>query len=385
MTRIYLVRHAEAEGNLYRRIHGRYDALVTENGFRQIACLEERFRPIHIDAVYSSGLYRTEATARAIYRPKGLPLHTDPGLLEVNMGVWEDVPWGWARRFDREALEAFNTSDPSWQVEGGETLEQVGLRVHGAICRIAAAHPDQTIALVSHGSAIRQAMAVAAGIGPEGWRDLGHSDNTAVSLLEYQEGKLRIIFQNDASHLPTELSTLARQAWWRKDAGTTPADVNLWYRPLDWATEQDLYRQARQEAWVSTHGPHIPFQAEGFLEAARGDLAHSPWGVTAAMAGDELAGLIQLDTRRYAEEKAGYIPFCYIFPQRRFQHLGVQLIGQAVHFFRPLGRDRLRLRCAPCNQHAQKFYARYGFRKIGEEEGGRVPLDILEKYIGFDQ
>ena len=34
MTTIYLIRHAEAEGNLYRRIHGWYDALITENGFR---------------------------------------------------------------------------------------------------------------------------------------------------------------------------------------------------------------------------------------------------------------------------------------------------------------------------------------------------------------
>ena len=42
MTTIYLIRHAEAEGNLYRRIHGRYNALVTETGFKQIACLEAR-------------------------------------------------------------------------------------------------------------------------------------------------------------------------------------------------------------------------------------------------------------------------------------------------------------------------------------------------------
>ena len=33
MTTIYLIRHAEAEGNLHRRIHGWYDALVTDNGF----------------------------------------------------------------------------------------------------------------------------------------------------------------------------------------------------------------------------------------------------------------------------------------------------------------------------------------------------------------
>ena len=32
MTTLYLIRHAEAEGNLYRRIHGQYDSLITDNG-----------------------------------------------------------------------------------------------------------------------------------------------------------------------------------------------------------------------------------------------------------------------------------------------------------------------------------------------------------------
>lgn len=54
MTRIYIVRHAEAEGNLYRRIHGQYDSLVTPLGRRQIAALAQRFREIPVDAVYSS-------------------------------------------------------------------------------------------------------------------------------------------------------------------------------------------------------------------------------------------------------------------------------------------------------------------------------------------
>ena len=53
MTQIYLVRHAEAEGNLYRRIHGHYDSLITDLGYRQIAALAHRFESIHVDAVYS--------------------------------------------------------------------------------------------------------------------------------------------------------------------------------------------------------------------------------------------------------------------------------------------------------------------------------------------
>ena len=88
MTRIYIVRHAEAEGNLYRRIHGQYDSLVTPLGYRQIEALSRRFQDIPVDAVYSSDLYRTRMTAKAIYAPKGLPLHLEPGLREIAMGRW---------------------------------------------------------------------------------------------------------------------------------------------------------------------------------------------------------------------------------------------------------------------------------------------------------
>ena len=90
MTTIYLIRHAEAEGNLYRRIHGWYDALTTTRGWLQIQALERRFTDIPIDAVWSSPLFRTMATARAIYRPRGLELHTHPGLRE-RMQKWIDT------------------------------------------------------------------------------------------------------------------------------------------------------------------------------------------------------------------------------------------------------------------------------------------------------
>ena len=104
MTQIYLVRHAEAEGNLYRRIHGHYDSLITDLGYRQIAALAHRFESIHVDAVYSSDLFRTRTTAGAIYKPKGLPLVTRKALREVSMGVWEDRPWGEVHRTDAQQL-----------------------------------------------------------------------------------------------------------------------------------------------------------------------------------------------------------------------------------------------------------------------------------------
>ena len=35
-TTVYIIRHAEAEGNVYRRIHGQYDSRITPNGLRQV-------------------------------------------------------------------------------------------------------------------------------------------------------------------------------------------------------------------------------------------------------------------------------------------------------------------------------------------------------------
>lgn len=384
MTTIYLIRHAEAEGNLYRRIHGWYDSLITENGFAQIKALEERFRDIPVDAVWSSDLYRTKTTARAIYVPKGLELHTDPGLREINLGDWEDVTWGQARRDFLDELMRFDTDDPTWQAPHGEGFHQLGSRLVNTVRRIASQYPGQTVAIFSHGMAIRQLLSQVKGLPEEEWPTVPHGDNTAVTKLTFDGEKLSIDYELDNSHLDESISTLARQAWWRKD-GVKREDINLWYRPIDWEREKHIYLEARRDAWTCTHGKDIPFDGEGFLRAAEACLAQSPWGVSLAMAKDSLAGVLQLDGERCRADNAGYIPFCYITPQRRGQGLGIQLIGQAVSFFRPMGRDKLRLRCAPYNQRAQRFYQKYGFTKIGEEQGSRVPLDILEKYIGYDR
>ena len=145
MTRIYLVRHAEAEGNLYRIAHGHYNGLITARGYKQIAALQQRFEHIHIDAVYSSDLFRTRTTARAVYQPKGLPLHTDPNLREVNMGVWEGHTWQQLRMEDEERIVDFNRHLDRWQVPGGETAQQVLDRFIPTLTKIARENDGKTV------------------------------------------------------------------------------------------------------------------------------------------------------------------------------------------------------------------------------------------------
>ena len=138
MTRIYLIRHAEAEGNLYRIAHGHEEGLITDyRGPRQIRALAQRFRDIPVDAVYASDLIRTQTTAQAIYMPKGLPLHPDPAFREIGMGVWEGLTWRQIEtRWPLQLME-FNRQLDRWHVEGCETARMVLDRYLPALRRVA--------------------------------------------------------------------------------------------------------------------------------------------------------------------------------------------------------------------------------------------------------
>ena len=108
-----------------------------------------------IYAVYASDLRRTQITARAAARPRGLEVHIEPGLREIGMGVYEDRTFGDLHFHFPVEQKRFVTCSPDWAPEGGETFTQVGARVTDAVFRIARAHPDQTVAVFTHGTATR--------------------------------------------------------------------------------------------------------------------------------------------------------------------------------------------------------------------------------------
>ena len=384
MTIIYLIRHAHAEGNLYRRVHGHYNSLVTEQGRRQIAALAGRFASIEVDAVYSSPLTRCLDTARAVADPKGLPIVPEPGLMELGVGRWEDQTFGQIQTHDPELCALFAGASPLFQIEGGEDFAAVAERMERAVLRIAAAHADQCVVCVSHAMALRSLFARLHGWGVEGIGKVKMSDNTAVSCLAVEGDSIRIVTEADSSHLPGELSTvIRRKAPGQEHLAFAFGTRNLWYRNWEPDTEKNLYLSCRREAWVDIHGPWEPFPGEEFYQVARQCSEVDPRSVAVAYLGAEMVGMVQCDLDRGAGEAVCYVPFVYMNPTYRHQGLGVQLIGQAISLARPLGRSRLRLRCAPTNAVARRFYARYGFRKVGMAQDSRVELELLEKDIGL--
>lgn len=377
MTKIYLIRHAEAEGNLYRRNQGHFNGRITALGRKQIAALAERFRDVRIDALYSSDLCRASTTAGAIlkYHPE-LNLNLEPRLREICMGVWEDKAFGNLAHYEAPMMQNFTLDPDNWHVEGAETFADVTERMLGIIRALAEAHGDQTLAVVSHGMAIRSLLCAVMDIPANEPEKVPHLDNTAVSLLYVENGGISVTFYNDNSHLPEEISTFARQSWWKNKSGDD--GQNLRFEPMDLEAEAGLYIRCYADTWKIAHGSLEGFNPDYYLAKAKEHAKGHPEAVMKALRGERLAGVIDLDLAKAKEQDAGWISLCTLTEGHRNQRLGVQLIGHAVSVFRRLGRKSVRLNVARANINALGFYERYGFRKIGRQEGIGGDLFLME-------
>jgi len=211
LTRIYLIRHAEAEGNIYRRAHGHYNGEIIGRGYLQLGQLCKRFEHERLDAVYSSDLIRARVTAEAVSESQGLPLKTSEQLREINIGVWEDTPWGNLEHHQAEMTRNFTRDPARWSVDGSEEYKHVQSRMTEYITDIARRHEGGAVAAFSHGFAIRAFLCGIMGVPSHEVITVPYCDNTAVALLLYDKGGLSIEYHGDNSHLSSEISTFAHQ------------------------------------------------------------------------------------------------------------------------------------------------------------------------------
>lgn len=215
VTRLYLVRHAEAEGNVREFFQGTRNTALTEKGLRQTDCLAERFRGIALDAVYTSPFRRAVQTAEAVNRHHGLPLIRSSELREIHGGDWEGLSWAEIPERYPAAYARWTGKMQTFCAPRGDAMTAVYARMRRVMTKIALDAAGKTAAVISHGCALRNFLAYVEFHSIDRLGDVGWSDNTAVSLVEYDHGsqKWRLIFKNDSAHLPPELSTLRSSCW----------------------------------------------------------------------------------------------------------------------------------------------------------------------------
>lgn len=190
MTTFLLVRHGETDWNRESRFQGHADPPLNARGREQARALAETLAGEPIVAAYASPLRRALETAEIVAQRLAVPVETDEGLREVDVGEWQGLTRSEIEQRFPEAYASWIDYGPGW--ESGETYEAMGARVVAALRRLAARHGDDTVLVVTHGGPVRAAEAHASKISHAEARRVGRIlGNCDVARIAVRDGELR--------------------------------------------------------------------------------------------------------------------------------------------------------------------------------------------------
>ncbi len=128
-----------------------------ERAAERIGALGKR----RVKAVYASPMERTRQTAAPIAAALGQKVKIERGLLEADFGKWTGRKL--ADLYKRPEWEQVQKYPSGFRFPEGESFAEMQQRMVGAVQKLVAAHPGQTIVAVSHADPIKAAVANAMG------------------------------------------------------------------------------------------------------------------------------------------------------------------------------------------------------------------------------
>jgi probable phosphoglycerate mutase len=196
-TRLYLVRHAQSQGNTGEDL-ATGDPDLTDVGCEQARRLGERLKSQRIDRIYSSPLRRTQQTATAIAEASGLEVLPKADLREVELGQADsDIRLLPAKERDSVARLIF--SQGTWDAfPGGEGSQNARKRVRDVIHEIVEEHPGERLVLVSHAAFIQTFISVILDVK----RDfIFYPFNASITSVRAKDRRFVLWRLNDIAHL----------------------------------------------------------------------------------------------------------------------------------------------------------------------------------------
>lgn len=158
MALLHLARHGRVQnpGNI---VYGRLPGWkLSDEGLAEARTLAESLAEQPIVAVYSSPLERAMQTAELVAAAVAGPLRVREDLTEWGLGLhWQGMAW--ADLPHRRPDEWRTYIERPQELTGvPETLRQLADRMSAAIRKIAALHPGDEVAVVSHSDPIKAAV-----------------------------------------------------------------------------------------------------------------------------------------------------------------------------------------------------------------------------------
>ncbi len=188
MTKFYIVRHGQSEGNATRRFLGHTDLGLTELGHKQGRKTAEYLKDKGIDAIYSSDLVRAYDTAKYLGDLIGIEPIKTKGLREIFAGEWEgreltDILANY------ENYQVWLGDFGNVRCDGGESTFELQQRIEKELKRIAGENESKTVMIATHAAAIRVMCCIWLGIEVSEAKNLTWVTNASVTDVTYDNGK----------------------------------------------------------------------------------------------------------------------------------------------------------------------------------------------------
>ena len=196
-TRLYLVRHAQSQGNTGEDL-ATGDPDLTEVGWQQARRLGERLKSQRIGRIYASPLRRTQQTASAIAEVSGLDVVSKADLREVELGQ-ADYDIRLLPPKEQATVAKLIMTEGTWDAfPGSEGSDVARKRVHDVIHEIVDSHPGERLVVVAHAAFIQTFVSVVLGL----QRDfIFYPFNASITSIRAKDGRFVLWRLNDIAHL----------------------------------------------------------------------------------------------------------------------------------------------------------------------------------------
>ena len=200
MTELVLIRHGETDMNRELRFQGQVNVGLNAMGHAQARRLGERMAGEKAHAVYVSDLLRARQTAEPIAGGLAIPYITEAGLREQHFGRVDGMRVEDIQRDHPEAWAGWLRFEEDFAMPEGESTKEFHARVIAAVQRLVAAHPDDTVVVVTHGGVLDMIYRTARSLGLNGPRQ-SEIPNAGLNRIRVREGHFEIVAWADTRHL----------------------------------------------------------------------------------------------------------------------------------------------------------------------------------------
>ncbi len=199
--KIYIVRHGQTDLNLRGIVQGSgVDSSLNDTGRAQASAFFDAYKHIPFDKVYTSVLKRSQESVEKFIK-LGIPTEALKGLNEISWGKKEGQPiTAEEDKYYHHMLDQWQKGNTSLRIEGGESPDEVVVRMKPAVDHILSKENEKTILICMHGRAIRILLCYLMNY-PLKSMDMFEHENSCLYIVNYTGSMFNVELYNNVAHL----------------------------------------------------------------------------------------------------------------------------------------------------------------------------------------